>query len=62
MLIYGSIGVFGAIGIATLTAVKPSTVLDFFDPKTDISALIVELLFLIHLITAFPIFCFVSRL
>lgn len=61
-LIYGSIGVLGAIGIAGLEAKtkKPDSILDFFEPS-DIAVLIIDGLILIHLITAFPIFNFISK-
>jgi sodium-coupled neutral amino acid transporter 9 len=59
-IIYGAIGVFGAIGIVGLEARDPSTILDYFS-SSDIATLLIEGLFLIHLFTAFPIFNFISR-
>ncbi|KAM3140772.1 hypothetical protein pb186bvf_007177 [Paramecium bursaria] len=60
--IYGSIGILGAIGIAGLKpySAKPDSILDYFE-ATDIAVLIIDGLILIHLITAFPIFNFISK-
>lgn len=59
--IYGTIGIFGAIGLLGKTAIDPSTILDFFAPD-DIAVLIIESLFLIHLVSAFPIYPYISKL
>lgn len=58
--IYGMIGIFGAIGLQGKSVSSPSTVLDYFEPS-EIAVLLIESCFLIHLVTAFPIFNFISK-
>lgn len=60
-IIYAAIGIFGSIGINGLIANDPATILEFYS-EGDITVMIIESLFLVHLFTAFPIFNFISRI
>lgn len=59
--IYALIGIFGCYGIAGRShPASAETITQYFD-STSVPPFIINLFFASHLITAFPLFCFVSR-
>mmetsp|Transcript_80720 Transcript_80720/g.121319 ORF Transcript_80720/g.121319 Transcript_80720/m.121319 type:complete len:90 (+) Transcript_80720:357-626(+) len=62
---YSVIGILGCFAIIGRDLCPPdkksNTVMDCFT-KTDVSALVVELLFLFHLVTVLPLLTYISRM
>ena len=62
MCIYGVIGVFGTIGILgrSTNIHPPQTIINYFE-EDAYPPFIIELIFLVHLVTTYPLFCYLSK-